>query len=379
MKLNQFFEGITVTEANVAAKIKDPKTIKMIRIAMTHDGTLPKADLARLGTKPSDQETLDLWSRLLDRSLSNTRYGNISTDGKFDEWLTRLYMNGQADFEDINGEGGDALGAWKALSIRGKLAQNHQDLNKFKSIKQIQTIINKQEYREELRRIADAEVIEKHKRERKEIILVDNNKYMVILPLNYGACYTFNNSVGIQANFCTGSSSGLSWFRNYAPDGPVISIVDKAKINEVEGKWQLHAPTRQLVDAEQNRRHDTNYNDERFSKLFPGLMKEIGKGMEAKAAEINEASKEITDGKGYDVAKAVADLQKTYPLSWASEPEKTNEPEDGDGTWIVTHKESGKSARIPAESLADVKHKLLQRHTTANLADFTFKLEKAED
>jgi hypothetical protein len=376
MRLTQIFEGIVVAEANVANKIKDPKTVKQIYIAMTHDGTLPKHALAKLGPKPTPEQTLALWSELLDKSLSNTSYGNISTDGKFDEWLTRLYINGQADFEDINGEGGDALGAWKALSVRGKLAPKFQDFNKFKSIKQIQSIVQMREYRDELRKIADAEVIEKHKRERKEIVLVDDQRFLVVMPMNYGACYTFNNSAGYQANFCTGSSSGLRWFQNYAPDGPVISVTDKTNIEQAEGKWQLHAQTRQIVDADQTRRHDTNWNDERFSKLFPGLMKAIGDSMTAKAEEIKEASKEITNGRGYDVAKDVADLQKTYPLSWASEPEKEA---DGPGTWVVTHKASGKSARIEADDLADVKHKLLTRHPNTNFDDFTFKLEKAPE
>lgn len=368
------------TEANVAAKIKDPAMIKKIYIAMTNDGSIPKAALARLGVRPTPEQALQLWSQLLDGALSRTRYGDMSQDGKFDEWLTRLYTNGQADYEDISGEGGDALGAWKALSIRGKLAPEHQDFNKLRSIKNIQQIVSKPNYREELRRIADAEVIEKHKRERKEVVLIDDQRYLVVLPLNYGACYTFNNSSGYQANFCTGSSSGLSWFRNYAPDGPVISVTDKTNMENVEGKWQLHAPTRQIVDADQARRHDTNWNDDRFSKMFPGLMKAIGSAMMAKAEEIHEGSKEITHGKGYDVAKDVGDLQKTYPLSWASEPEKKEEPEDqGPGTYIVTHTPSGKTARIEGESAEDVKAKLLQRHPTAKIEEFTFQLEQAAE
>jgi hypothetical protein len=164
MKLNQI-----VLEANVAAKLKDPKMVKMLSIAMRHDSSLPKDKVAKLGPKPADEEIVKLWSDLLDLSLSSTDYGNISTDGKFDEWLTRMYINGVADFEDINGEGGDALGAWKALSIRGKLAEKDQDFNKFKNLRQIQQIVQGRDYRDELRKIKDAEVIEKHKRDRKEI------------------------------------------------------------------------------------------------------------------------------------------------------------------------------------------------------------------
>ena len=151
MKLNQI-----ILEANIAAKLKDPKMVKMLSIAMRHDGTLPKDRVAKLGPKPSDDEVVQLWSDLLDSSLSSTTYGNISTDGKFDEWLTRMYINGVADFEDINGEGGDALGAWKALSIRGKLAEKDQDFNKFKNLRQIQSIIQQRNYRDELNRIKDS-------------------------------------------------------------------------------------------------------------------------------------------------------------------------------------------------------------------------------
>ena len=203
MRLDQLEQYLkqrrSVVEANVAAKIKDPKTIKMLGIAMRHDGTLPKSSIAKLGPKPDDESILALWSTMLDKSLSSTDYGDLSADGKFDEWLTRLYINGAADYEDINGEGGDALGAWKALSTRGKLKPVHQDFNKFKALRQIQQIVRDRDYQSELRKIKDAEVIDKHKREKKEVTLVDNERFLIVMPFNYGACYTFNNSNGYQA------------------------------------------------------------------------------------------------------------------------------------------------------------------------------------
>ena len=67
MKLTQI-----IKEANVAAKIKDAKTIKMLGIAMRHDGTLPKNKVAALGPKPDDDKILNLWSQLLDSSLATT-------------------------------------------------------------------------------------------------------------------------------------------------------------------------------------------------------------------------------------------------------------------------------------------------------------------
>jgi hypothetical protein len=381
MKLDQVIDIIDLQEANVAAKIKDPKTIKMLGIAMRHDGTLPKNKIAALGTTPSEEQILKLWSDVLDDSLRTTDYGDISADGKFDEWLTRLYTNGVVDYEDINGEGGDALGAWKALSIRGKLAPAHQDFNKFKSLKQIQRIIQDRTYRDELRRIKDAEVIEKHKREKKETTLIDSDRFLVTLPYNYGACYTFNNSAGYQASFCTGSSSGLRWFERYAPEGPIISIIDKDNIDDVNGKWQMHAPTGQMNNGNQSLSYDRG--DQKFAELFPGLMKKIIAALKAKATEVTQNSTDIVSG-GYKIDDAIADIKRRLPASYASEakeeePEPEQDENDGPGTYLVTHIASNRTARIEGDSKEDVINKVLTRYPNMSRDDFNIEKAQAEE
>lgn len=375
MKLRQI-----TNEANVAAKIKDPKTIKMLTIAMRHDSTLPKNKIASLGPsvfgstsdsakqEENNQKILNLWSELLDDSLRSTDYGDISADGKFDEWLTRLYINGVLDYEDINGEGGDALGAWKALSIRGKLQEKHQDFNKFKNLRQIQSIIQDRQYRDELRKIKDAEVIEKHKREKKETTLIDDERFLVTIPYNYGACYNFNNAHGFNASFCTGSSSGATWFNRYADDGPIISVFDKQNGDDVNGKWQIHAPTNQINNGNQTVR-----SDERFADLFPGLMKRIADAVQQNGEEIKGNSTEIVKG-GYDISKAVSDLKNKFPISYNSGKEKEepeDDPNDGPGTYLVTQNASGKTARIEGESRADIIRKLTTRYPDSTEADYT--------
>ena len=374
MKLNQI-----VLEANVAAKLKDPKMVKMLSIAMRHDGTLPKDRVAKLGPKPSDEEIVKLWSDLLDNSLSSTDYGNISTDGKFDEWLTRMYINGVADFEDINGEGGDALGAWKALSIRGKLAEKDQDFNKFKNLRQIQQIVQGRDYRDELRRIKDAEVIEKHKREKKETTLIDDERFLITLPYNYGACYNFNNSHGFNASFCTGSSSGQRWFERYSPEGPIISIFDKQNQDDENGKWQMHAPTGQMNNGNQSVSYSSG--DKKFAELYPGLMKEIIAAVKSNAEEIKTNSVDIVRG-GYDVNAAIAEIKSKLPASYASEKEEPEaEPEDdandGPGVYVVTQTASGKTARIQGENRQDIIAKLTARYPDSTEADYT--IEKAQE
>jgi len=377
MKLLDVIDELQViSEANVAAKIKDPKTIKLVAIAMRHDSTVPKNEIARLGTKPTDEEVMALWSKLLDQSLRSTDYGDISADGKFDEWLTRLYTQGVLDYEDINGEGGDALGAWKALSIRNKLQPAHQDFNRYKNLRQIQAIVQTREYRDELRKIKDAEVIEKHKREKKETTLIDDEKFLVVVPYNYGSCYTFNNSEGFQASFCTGSSSGMQWFNRYAPDGPIISVIDKQNQDDVNGKWQIHAPTNQMNNGNQSISYSRG--DQKFAELFPGLLKKIGAAMKAKSGEIVELSKEITRGKGYDIDAEINELKSKFPLSYNSEPEAAEpEAEEGPGTFNVTHVPSNRTISIEGDSAEDVIRKVIERHPTITPEDL--RVERAAD
>lgn len=390
MKLTQI-----VNEANVAAKLKDPKTIKRLTIAMRHDNTLPRSAVAKLGPKPSDTEIVQLWSDLLDQSLSRTNYGDVSADGKFDEWLTRMYINGAVDFEDINGEGGDALGAWKALSTRGRLSEPHQDFNKFKSLRQIQQIVQSREYRGDLERIKNAEEIEKHKREKKESTLIDDERFLVTLPYNYGACYTFNNSAGFQASFCTGSSSGLRWFQRYAPEGPIVSILDKENMDDENGKWQMHAPTGQMNNGNQSLSYARG--DEKFAELYPGLMKRIVAAMKEKAQEINQNSQEITRG-GYDVDEAIAEIKRRLPNSYnaseeqpeeepqqepeapAAEPEREPEPQQQEPeapaqqTFLVTQLATGRQARIPARDLNHVQELVLQRYPDSTIDDYSWEV-----
>lgn len=310
-----------LTEADIGTNImKDPKLAKMLAIAVRHDRTFPKNEIADMGPRPTVADYVQAWSKLVNETLAKNEYGDLSKEGKFDNWLLKLYNNHAIDYEDLNGEGGDALGAWQALSTRGLLQKPDQDFNKFPSIRALQQAMGKDEYRNTLRRIKDAEALEKHKRTRKEIVLLDNDRFHVIMPLNYGACYTFNNQTGHMSSFCTGGSSGLNWFNNYAPDGPIVSIVDKQNIDNKNGKWQLHAPTSQLVNSSQDQRYNRVGADAEFAKRFPGLMKEIVKAILTKASEIKTGSKEISPPDGYDIREAAKQIVAKFPQSYKSVP-----------------------------------------------------------
>ena len=329
MRIKEFY----LTEANVYKKL-DTNLKRAIRIALMQDGTLPLNMIAALKRNPSDEDATKFFSDLLDDMLANTQYGNVSGDGKYDMWLTRQYANGLVDYEDMSGEGADSLGLFRALSNRRMLRPEHSDINKFKTLQQLKNVI-RNKYRAEIARCKDEEKLKQLKKTKKDLVLINDENYFVAIPFDYGACYYFNNAVGVSATYCTGSST-TSWFSTYAKDGPIIDVINKKNMNELTGKYQIHAPTRQIKSATQD---SSTSNDRTFAELYPGLLERIGEAMLQNADKINEMSKEIVNDygnkvltQGYDVAKAVNQLKNTFPLSWngkapdAEEPEQETQP-----------------------------------------------------
>lgn len=333
-----------IAEANPAEKfiLKDPNMTRMLSLAVLHDHTFPGPALARLGIRPDpkrenlspeqveqlekaarkyDEEVVKIWSDLIDETLSNTNYGDLSKDSDFDSWLTRLYIKHTNHYEDINGEGGDALGSWKALSVRRLLDKEDQDFNRFKSIKELQTVVRKSKYQAILKKIADAEKLAAMKKDSKQIVLIDDDRYYVTVPLNYGSCYTFNNEEGTQGHFCTGSSSGLTWFTRYSGDGPIISIADKKNIDDKNGKWQLHSSSRQLKNAPQ----EYGIGEALFTDLFPGLMKKIVAGLAQHSEELKKASAEMNLARGgWNIPDEIERIKRLYPTAYNSEEPKND-------------------------------------------------------
>jgi len=316
MKIQQLLES----PQNFKKASEDPRISKLLGIAFMQDRTIPFNTLAKLGPKPDDKSIVLALGDLIDQAFSSTDFGDISKDGKFDDYILRQYMSGDLDYEDISGEAADALAKWKALSKRGMLQPEDQDFNRFKNIARIQAKMASMPYSGMLQQIGVQEKLEKMKRDAKSVTLIDNDRFFVAIPMNYGACYMFNNAQGTQASFCTGGSHGADWFKRYADEGPVITVFDKQNMDDINGKWQIHAPTKQIVNARQTNRYN---GEEQFGQLFPGLMVDIVKAMTNKAEEINQTSK-IVPGlrKGYDVDKDTQVLKNTFQRAFTLKPDQ---------------------------------------------------------
>lgn len=315
---------------------KDPN--KIVALKVWADPSFPPQEKIKMGridmnNPQSTARVRDRLVELLSAGMSNTNYINLAAQPDADvmvNWLLDRYSRGIIDYEDASGEAVDALAKWAALrnqppNVGRKNNRFPTDVNSFQTLTQLKMLVEDEWYAAVLRRLQDMEEINKHKRTSKEVVLIDNPRYRVSIPMNYGACYLFNNAEGKQANFCTGGSSGLSWFNRYAHQGPLIMVTDKTNIEKVDGKWQIHAPTNQIVNAEQESRWDTNGNSSKFGTLFPGLMQDIVREMKLRKDDISSASKDIEyiGAGGYDVDEAVKNLRSAFPGAFTDHTEDT--------------------------------------------------------
>jgi hypothetical protein len=312
MKINDIYTTVLV-EANVASKIKDPNIMRSIRIAVNNDPTIPYNKLGQLGKRPDDQQAVKFLSDVIDAALSNTEFGDIAKTNKYDMWLIKKYMAGAVDYEDIVGEA-DTLAKFHALGKANALKPEHTDINKFRDLQQLSRIISGN-YRNELARLKDEEKLKQMKKDKRDIVLINDGEIFVSIPLNYGACYFFNNGFGVSASYCTGSSSGQHWVNTYMPQGLILNIFNIQSPNEDVSKYQIHAATNQIKSASQSY---TNSTDKIFAAAYPGLLPRIAEELIANAEAINKASQDIKPG-GYDVHEEIKLLKAKFPLSMQKE------------------------------------------------------------
>jgi hypothetical protein len=274
--------------------------------------------------------------------LANAPTGDYSRDGKFDDWLTKLYIDQDFNWEDLVGQAVDALATWKALSNRGVLDDKDKDFNKFRSLRLLNAVVRKSIYQDDVKRWKESAMIEKMKAAREDLVLIDDERFFVSVPFNYGACYYLGHvGNGVIPTWCTGSSTGVRFAEQYIRDGLMIMVLDKANMNDINGKFQIHAATNQIKNSNQSEN-----SDELFATLFPGLMKRIVAAVSKNARQLEDLSQN-TNKKTYDIPFEIGNLKAKFPLSWQStnpeDEEKLAGDDEDDAEDKPTAKKKGKS------------------------------------
>lgn len=278
------------------AKLRnDPKLSKMVRIAIMHDSTIPRQTRVKLGPKLTDAKAMELWLDILENKINTGhQYQLIDQEKKFYEWITRLYINNTVQMEDITSRGVEALMTWYVLSRRGLLKPEDADFNKFTNFKSFETAMSK--YNETAAPFKDEEITKRLYKDSKSIEIVNNDDYVVTIPLNYNASCKFARSTGTFANWCTGTLSTKQYFDQYSNRGPLI--IFQSKTNP-EDKYQLHAPSDQFKNIQ-----DREIRQPEFAKKYPNAIYDIVNGMVKHKAQLAEIWPNIDD--------QIRDVEQTF-------------------------------------------------------------------
>lgn len=318
-----------------AAGPKDPN--KMLAIRLWGDSTTPIREVAKLGklslNNPQDTAKLaDIWYRSLEHALSDNGMLDVTQRPEFKgamNWLTNRYISGELNYEDMTSRAVDAVAFWLRLKYQPDIEKINRglypsDANSFRSVDHMISFISQAKFREFGKKFKDLVAISKAKRGAEEIVLQNDDKFKISIPLNYAACYVFNVEDGARANYCTGSSSGRENFPYYAGRGILINVLDKTVGNDPNGKWQIHAPSGQFYNAWQQpaRINKRYYSGPTYFKIvYPGLMQHI-------VDLINAQTDNIKNQTGFDAASQVTQLKRAFPAAFQIPKSGEEEPEE---------------------------------------------------
>jgi hypothetical protein len=261
---------------------------------MIHPAKFP-AGFARQAKRMSDQDLAKWFLDKLDEIEARGYEGFIySRDGVNNEWITRRYIAGSHNWEDIEGTANMNLAKWYYLKNRNLLDVNHQDLWKFNSIRDIGSYMAKH-YQQALTDYHENLLRNKYKKNTRAIKLIDNEDYRVYMVLNRsGAC-----SYGLGANWCTANTESRGNYDYYSgasnPTGPHVLYqvypkdpdqVDKEKFGRKftgAERYQFDAGSYSFMDIA-----DDSVRGEIIQEKFPHLYYDVVTALKEKQVQLQE-------------------------------------------------------------------------------------------
>lgn len=201
----------------------------------------------REARKKSDEELAQWFLKSLDDIEAEGYEGTVySRDGVNSRWLVSKYISRAHNWEDISGTANMGLSQWYFLKNRDLLDANHQDLQTFNGIRDLNRYLVFH-YEEKLKEYNERMKEALMKKGAKAFKLIDNEDYRVYIILNrWGAC-----AYGKGANWCTANTTYPGHWHRYSNDGMVFQLYPKNPENvskEKLGKL-FTGPERYQFDA----------------------------------------------------------------------------------------------------------------------------------
>lgn len=195
---------------------------------------------------PKQQEAL------ANNALEMIERADPSTNKKYTQWMARQFMTSEPNMEDINSTLADYVTKFHKLSIKRKLAPGENDINRYKTAKQLYLVMDRYEDPDEL----DAEKGQAEK-------VYEDGDVIVIVPKNQAAACNY----GRKTRWCTAAVHGTNYFDSYNKQGPLYIVIPKHPRTE-GAKYQLHFESGQFMD-EDDEPIDIGYF---LRDQYPGLL-----------------------------------------------------------------------------------------------------------
>lgn len=313
------------TVKSIAQTLKDE--------AEFHPGSFPSGIAKKILKAPDERaahwflEQLDIIEK---RGYEGTVY---SRDGADADWITRTFITGASNFEDILGNLNMILRDWYLLKNRNMLEPQHAELSRFRSITQLGAIIT-QHYGDQIEEIRTKAAKTAEQKSAKSMLLVDNDDYKIYIPFNRKASCL----LGDKAKWCTANSEYDTHFHSYANRAMLFIVMPyyvdaetgkktlkpqeveitqgprKGSFTRTNEKFQFDSASGDFMDIT-----NQNVNPKIIAEKFPYLYSDVERALKAKKPEIEEALKAMSEDptlqnadtktKNYDISKQIADLE----------------------------------------------------------------------
>ena len=195
--------------------------------------------------KATDEDVARWFLENIDTIEREGYEGNIySRDGVNNDWIVRRYIASSHSWEDLTGVMNMNLNDWYLLKNRGLLDDNHKDIPKFKSVRDIGYYMTTH-YKDELEKARDAVRNANRNKMAKSLKLVDNDDYRIYTTLNRAAgCL-----LGLGTQWCTANSNSGTYFHRYSNNAMLFQLFPYTSEKDENGKKIMHANEKYQFDA----------------------------------------------------------------------------------------------------------------------------------
>ena len=304
------------------------------------------AGFSKQAKKLPDEALAQWFLENLDKIEAAGYEGTIySRDGVYSDWITRRYIAGSHNWEDITGVMNMNMRDWTILKNRNMLDANHRDIPKFNSVRDLGRYMTVH-YNDKLEQVRDAAKNAERNKKAKTIKVVDNDDYKIFVTLNRAAAC----AVGLGTQWCTANSNHDSHFHRYADEAFLFQVFPKnpEKVDKISGFNQKHitGDEKYQFGADSGLSFkdiaDDQVNKNMIKERFPYMYSDIVHGIKSNKEKIEQAFKELAA----DPTLQDKDFKiKTYELD--KELEKLNKFVTAG---YFTTKARPKKAEAPAET-----------------------------